>query len=947
MKKTCHDVLEETGQKEVPLFKLALALEKIALEDPYFVERKLYPNVDFYSGIHMTNVKTQTKTKRGRPPLSAAKKMQRSKAALNARMTQKALRAKIAMLKANFKEKLKIAEQEAYQKALEKVVKIEHKKMEANFKALAVAKAKGNRKRMKRMLTTKGRGRASQLNAKVGTIRIAALWGPAHGGANEACLNMLLEIGDISRINHYIQKAKDPNDPFRLMGFGHRVYKNYDPRASVMKKTCHDVLEETGQKEVPLFKLALALEKIALEDPYFVERKLYPNVDFYSGITLSALGIPTNMFTVIFALARTEANFKALAVAKAKGNRKRMKRMLTTKGRGRASQLNAKVGTIQQEAYQKALEKVVKIEHKKMEANFKALAVAKAKGNRKRMKRMLTTKGRGRASQLNAKVGTIQQEAYQKALEKVVKIEHKKMEANFKALAVAKAKGNRKRMKRMLTTKGRGRASQLNAKVGTIQQEAYQKALEKVVKIEHKKMEANFKALAVAKAKGNRKRMKRMLTTKGRGRASQLNAKVGTIPSGLFAMTVNASPVSQDANVQAELQQLSGRASGLNPKVLQLGLEAYNKARQEGLDNQHILTIIDYTKPSTARRLWVLDLNNNSVLFNEYVAHGQNSGGNYATSFSDRPGSLESSLGVFLTESTYQGKHGYSLKLKGLEKGFNDRAEARDIVVHRADYATAQFAQQHGRLGRSWGCFAVSPAVADSLIHSIKNGTLATPSSQLVLNNSVLFNEYVAHGQNSGGNYATSFSDRPGSLESSLDNQHILTIIDYTKPSTARRLWVLDLNNNSVLFNEYVAHGQNSGGNYATSFSDRPGSLESSLGVFLTESTYQDRPGSLESSLGVFLTESTYQGKHGYSLKLKGLEKGFNDRAEARDIVVHRADYATAQFAQQHGRLGRSWGCFAVSPAVADSLIHSIKNGTLVFAYYPDPSWLSKSQFLS
>ncbi len=134
---------------------------------------------------------------------------------------------------------------------------------------------------------------------------IAALWGPAHGGANEACLTMLHEIGDIAHINQYIKRAKDPNDPFRLMGFGHRVYKNYDPRAKVMKETCHDVLEETGQKEQPLFKLAMALEKIALEDPYFVEKKLYPNVDFYSGITLSALGIPTNMFTVIFALART------------------------------------------------------------------------------------------------------------------------------------------------------------------------------------------------------------------------------------------------------------------------------------------------------------------------------------------------------------------------------------------------------------------------------------------------------------------------------------------------------------------------------------------------------------------------------------------------------------------------------------------------------------------
>jgi citrate synthase len=134
---------------------------------------------------------------------------------------------------------------------------------------------------------------------------IAALWGPAHGGANEAALNMLHEIGDISQIEKYIAKAKDPNDKFRLMGFGHRVYKNYDPRAVVMRETCHEVLEAVGAHNDPFFKLAMALEKIALEDPYFVERKLYPNVDFYSGITLSAIGIPTNMFTVIFALART------------------------------------------------------------------------------------------------------------------------------------------------------------------------------------------------------------------------------------------------------------------------------------------------------------------------------------------------------------------------------------------------------------------------------------------------------------------------------------------------------------------------------------------------------------------------------------------------------------------------------------------------------------------
>jgi len=134
---------------------------------------------------------------------------------------------------------------------------------------------------------------------------VVALWGPAHGGANEACLKMLHEIGTVDRIPEYIKRAKDKNDPFRLMGFGHRVYKNYDPRAKVMQETCYEVLEVMGKKNDELFKLALALEKIALEDPYFVERKLYPNVDFYSGITLSALGIPMNMFTVIFALART------------------------------------------------------------------------------------------------------------------------------------------------------------------------------------------------------------------------------------------------------------------------------------------------------------------------------------------------------------------------------------------------------------------------------------------------------------------------------------------------------------------------------------------------------------------------------------------------------------------------------------------------------------------
>lgn len=134
---------------------------------------------------------------------------------------------------------------------------------------------------------------------------IAALWGPAHGGANEAALNMLREIGDESRIGQFILRAKDPNDSFRLMGFGHRVYKNYDPRAKVMRETCHEVLDAVGAHDLPLFKIAMKLEKIALEDEYFVKRKLYPNVDFYSGITLRAIGIPPAMFTVIFALART------------------------------------------------------------------------------------------------------------------------------------------------------------------------------------------------------------------------------------------------------------------------------------------------------------------------------------------------------------------------------------------------------------------------------------------------------------------------------------------------------------------------------------------------------------------------------------------------------------------------------------------------------------------
>jgi citrate synthase len=134
---------------------------------------------------------------------------------------------------------------------------------------------------------------------------ISALWGPAHGGANEAVLNMLENIGSVKNIDKYVAKAKDKDDPFRLMGFGHRVYKNFDPRATIIRDMCHKVLRELGHDDDPLFELALELEQVALKDEYFVEKKLYPNVDFYSGIIYRALGIDSSMFTVMFAIART------------------------------------------------------------------------------------------------------------------------------------------------------------------------------------------------------------------------------------------------------------------------------------------------------------------------------------------------------------------------------------------------------------------------------------------------------------------------------------------------------------------------------------------------------------------------------------------------------------------------------------------------------------------
>jgi len=190
--------------------------------------------------------------------------------------------------------------------------------------------------------------------------------------------------------------------------------------------------------------------------------------------------------------------------------------------------------------------------------------------------------------------------------------------------------------------------------------------------------------------------------------------------AGIFAASNSNSPF----DINAEALKLSTEAQNLDPKVIKLGLEAYYKAHNEGLDKQQILTIVNYDQPSTNPRLYVFDLKSNNLLFKELVAHGKNSGGNVPTSFSNSPSSLKSSLGVFLTENTYIGHHGYSLKLAGLEKGFNDMAAAREIVVHAANYVSGAFAQAHGRLGKSWGCFAVNPSIASSLISTIKDGTL-------------------------------------------------------------------------------------------------------------------------------------------------------------------------------------------------------------------------------
>lgn len=187
----------------------------------------------------------------------------------------------------------------------------------------------------------------------------------------------------------------------------------------------------------------------------------------------------------------------------------------------------------------------------------------------------------------------------------------------------------------------------------------------------------------------------------------------------------NREPVGSKAWLDLEVQEIDEQADNIDPKVLRLGLIAYAKARQYGLDDKQLVTIIDYSKPSTDRRLWVLDLKRNKVLFNTWVAHGKNSGILNATSFSNRPGSLQSSLGVFLTTNeAYMGENGYSLRLQGLEDGINNNAYNRAIVIHGAWYANPDVVKQYGSLGRSWGCPAVSEETARPLIDLIKDNTL-------------------------------------------------------------------------------------------------------------------------------------------------------------------------------------------------------------------------------
>lgn len=191
--------------------------------------------------------------------------------------------------------------------------------------------------------------------------------------------------------------------------------------------------------------------------------------------------------------------------------------------------------------------------------------------------------------------------------------------------------------------------------------------------------------------------------------------------------TIKPAPPPQPVlNIAAEAANLHAQDPSLKPQVARLALLAYNKAQQRGYGTQQKLTIIDYSQPSSQRRLWVVDLSSHRILFHELVSHGRNSGlGNYATAFSDRQNSLQSSLGVYVTgPQPYSGHFGYALRLQGLEPGFNNHAAARAIVMHGANYVTDEYVQQHGQAGHSWGCLALNPAVVKPVIDTIKGGTV-------------------------------------------------------------------------------------------------------------------------------------------------------------------------------------------------------------------------------
>lgn len=190
------------------------------------------------------------------------------------------------------------------------------------------------------------------------------------------------------------------------------------------------------------------------------------------------------------------------------------------------------------------------------------------------------------------------------------------------------------------------------------------------------------------------------------------------------SVTAPAVAATDEQTLDSQARILSTLAENLDLQVAKLSLESYQQARRQGLDPQQILTIVDYSKPSTVPRMWVFDLKTNQLLYKTLVAHAKNSGENIPIAFSNDPMSLKSSLGLFVTGQPYQGHHGYSLRLQGLEQGFNTNAEARNIVVHAADYVSEQFAQSHGRLGRSFGCFALSPHVTRAVIDTIKAGSL-------------------------------------------------------------------------------------------------------------------------------------------------------------------------------------------------------------------------------